>query len=577
MHAWRMAAGAVVLGVVCASSVAAQVSQPDGTPIPTDPGCDGGNPTGLLPTFACVCNEPGVCNIGDVCESESSCDDGRNGTCESRMVHVFNDNTCIPSQSDGLDPRVDAATEPETFSPTCSLTFTVVSRGTALFENAFGWYNVTGSEPSTDDLHVMLPCDAGPGTEVVLDVRSEPDYAGGEIGFFLLTPENRSAGGSCAGGDCCATVDRFRAGEGWAYYSERDLNPDADGADSIIHLLTYDSRITERKFYFAWEDTFDAANNDFTDLVTGVEGVECAGAGDDCDTGGMGACQVGVTACEGGTLTCVPTFTGSAEVCNGTDDDCNGMVDDGDLCPGDEICANGECSPPCGAGEFLCPFTFDECDDATGLCIEPACVGVTCETGEVCRDGTCAAECEGIVCPAGTDCLLDRCVDLCEGIDCGVGEVCRRGLCVPGCNQCNGLICSGGLECDEGSSECTDPSCPSGCADGTVCDEGTCVDACEGAVCPREQVCMDGRCVPVEDPGDGGATTDGGSSGIDGGGVSDDGGPGGPGREDDGCGCRVPAGSRDGSPTAPLLLGLLGLALWIRRRRLRGRSRPRRP
>ncbi len=185
---------------------------------------------------------------------------------------------------------------------------------------------------------------------------------------------------------------------------------------------------------------------------------------------------------------------------------------------------------------------------------------MSCDEGEVCRAGTCAAECEGIVCPAGTDCLLDKCVDLCAGVECNVGEVCRRGLCVPGCNQCNGLVCGGGLACDESSSDCVDPSCPDGCPEGTVCDSGSCVDACAGAVCPREQVCIDGRCVVEEDPeGDGGTTTGGD------GGTSGDGGPGGGRREDDGCGCRVPA-SPSGSPNAGwLLLGVA--ALLIRRRR----------
>ena len=30
---------------------------------------------------------------------------------------------------------------PETFHPTCALTYEVLSRGTASFQNAFGWYN----------------------------------------------------------------------------------------------------------------------------------------------------------------------------------------------------------------------------------------------------------------------------------------------------------------------------------------------------------------------------------------------------------------------------------------------------
>ncbi|MCA9607176.1 MAG: hypothetical protein KC619_16330, partial [Myxococcales bacterium] len=173
-----------ILGIAAPAS-ADVVTQPTGERVPSNPGCNGGRPTGLLATFACICLEDGICNIGDPCPSESSCPDGMNGTCESRMWHVFNDNTCIPTNHDGIDPREDASTMPETFSPTCALTFNVESRGTALFGNAFGWYNARtdGTPPEPDDLHVMLACDAPVGTSVTLDVRSEPDYAGGEIGF----------------------------------------------------------------------------------------------------------------------------------------------------------------------------------------------------------------------------------------------------------------------------------------------------------------------------------------------------------------------------------------------------------
>jgi len=49
-----------------------------------------------------------------------------------------NDNTCIPSVLSGLDPWQDGALTPETFTPTCPLTFEVVSRGTARFRACHG-------------------------------------------------------------------------------------------------------------------------------------------------------------------------------------------------------------------------------------------------------------------------------------------------------------------------------------------------------------------------------------------------------------------------------------------------------
>ena len=548
--------------LLIAPAAHAEVHQPTGEVIPSPPGCGSGNPTGLLPTFACACDTPGVCNIGAVCPSDTSCDDGLRGTCESRMWHVFNDNTCIPSMSDGLDIRADAATTPETFSPTCALTFTVLTRGTARFQNAFGWYNVTGSAPTPDDLHLMLACDAAPGDSVVLDVRSDPAYAGGEIGFFLLTPENHSAGGECAGGHCCPTIDRLRAGEGYAYYSEAAYNPDASGTSSFIHLLTYDSRIAERKFYFAWEDTYSAPNNDFTDLVTSVEGVECAGAGAHCDTDMVGACATGVTRCAAGSLSCVATFTGRSETCNGLDDDCNGLVDDAVTCPGEEVCHNGECVPRCTLGvEFACPLVYEECEGDTGLCVEPACVGVSCNAGQVCRAGDCVSECDGVTCSHGTTCLLDHCVDACAAVSCGAGLVCRGGLCVPGCNQCNGIVCDASETCDMASGECRDSSCASACPAGTYCSDGSCVDSCTGAVCPRDERCEAGRCVALTPGTDGGVPptdggTDSGTSGTDGATSR---------RGTSTCGCSLPGGSEH----APLAwLGVFGLAvIWRRRRR----------
>jgi hypothetical protein len=554
----RSLALAFALVLTAAQPLAAQCMQPTGASIPTGPGCDGGRTTGLLATFACACDEPGVCNIGARCDPGlpgTDCPDlGMNGTCESRMWHAPNDDPCIPRNRDGLDPVRDCSTMPETFVPTCPLTFTVLTRGTARFRNVFGWYEATGAAPTADDLHVMLDCDDPAGTSVVLDVRSDPRYRGGEIGFFLLTPEDRSARGTCAGGDCCASVERFRSGVGYAYLSEVALNPEGD---DFVHLLVYDSRIRERKFYFAWEDTFAAPNNDFTDLVTSVEGVECSGGGEDCDTGGVGACRLGVTRCDGGALTCTPIATAQPEACNGADDDCDGSIDDGASCGANEVCDDGRCVPNClVSDEFVCSGGF-ECDGDTGRCVETACRGVSCPEGEVCRGGSCFAECEGVVCPFGQLCLRDQCVDPCAGIACGAGQVCRGGVCLAGCGSCDGISCGGGLVCSTPGAECTDPSCAAPCAAGTHCAAGRCVDDCEGALCPRGQSCVDGECVS---PGgrDAGVASRDASGGLDGG-VRMDAGPG-AGR---GCACRAGRGGRGGGL---VLAAMAALALVLRRR-----------
>ena len=514
----------VVVLVVCFGivDVASATTQPDGTPIPTGLGCHAGNPAGLAAIFACQCTTSGVCNIGAACpgnQDPNSCDNGQHGTCETTLWHNWNDDTCIPSNQSGLSPQNDGATTPETFQPTCALTFTLLSRGTAQFRDVFGWYNVTASKPDVNDLHVMLDCNATAGTQVVLDVLNDPAYKGGEIGFFIATPESWANPKQCANGNCCSSIARL-VSEGYVYYSQRQFNPDAAGAQSYIHLLTYDSTITPRKFYFAWEDLFTGGgNNDFSDIVTSVEGVECSGGGQLCDTGKPGLCSEGVSLCDGGVLGCSQLYTPTAEACDGVDQDCDSQVDEDATCPPDHVCDRGECRPNCSISvEFACGTNL-VCDSTKGICIDPACQGVTCPEGKVCKAGACVGACDGITCPYGYECFLGQCVNRCEDVTCGAGQVCIEGACFPGCGTCEGIQCATGLACSGG--QCADPSCPNGCPNNKHCVNGACVDNCEGAVCPQGQVCRNGRCdVPGDGDGDG-----------DGGGAS----PG-------GCGCASSAG-----------------------------------
>jgi hypothetical protein len=484
----------VLAGSLTFGGAAAALTQPNGTVIPTPLGCEGNRPAGLLASLACVCATPGTCNIGAPCASPTSCDDGQHASCETTLWHSFNDNTCIPSNHSGLDPVLEAATTPETFHPTCGLTFTLVTRGAAQFKNVFGWYNASGAKPAIADLHPMLGCADGDGKKVVLDITKEPAYAGGNVGFFLMTPEAHGGSKQCAGGNCCPTAARVAAGEGYVYFSEKAWNPDQAGSGSFIHLLVLDSHLVQRKFYFAWEDIYGGSDNEFTDLVTSVEGVECAGGGEACETGKKGVCGPGVTVCAGGSVGCTSLAEPSAEVCNGLDDDCDGAVDDAATCPGaDAICQNGKCVHRCGGGEFKCA-PGAACDPKTGYCVEPACVGVTCEGETMCRGGVCGVPCNGVVCPHGQTCEGDRCVDKCRGVVCPGGEVCRAGVCFGGCATCDGVVCGAPLACVAASGECVDPSCAGGCPTGTFCRGGACVDACSGVVCPGGEACVKGEC-----------------------------------------------------------------------------------
>jgi MYXO-CTERM domain-containing protein len=550
-----------LFGLVLMSAPAFALTQPNGAAIPSPMGCAGGTPTGLAAVFACQCTTAGVCNIGAACPGGTpSCDNGQHGTCETTIWHNQNDNSCIPSNLSGLNPATDGNITPDTFHPTCGLTFTVASRGTAMFQNAFGWYNVTGSAPAASDLHVMLDCTAKPGAQVVLDVRNDPAYKGGDIGFFLLTPEDHTHKASCAAGNCCPSVQRFGNGEGYVYYSQRQFNPDNAGAGSFIHLVVFDSKIQQHKFYFAWEDIYGGSDDDFTDLVTSVDGVECSGGGTACSTGMKGVCGDGVNRCDNGVLSCHGVYTPQPERCDGLDEDCDGVVDNGATCPNaGDLCVNGTCVPHCASAEFACAQN-QTCDQASGLCVDPACAGVSCSGDKICRGGSCVGACDGVTCPHGQICRLDSCLDPCAGASCPMGQVCAGGLCVAGCNQCGGVTCAAPLACDMSSGACTDPSCPSGCPAGTWCDSGTCKDVCNGAVCPNQQLCVAGKCVNPGAPGTPGGPPLGSDGGANGGGGNPITTPG-----QSGCACGAQASP--GSAKMSWLFSLLLVAGFLRRRR----------
>ena len=137
----------------------------------------------------------------------------------------------------------------------------------------------------------MINCGDPAGKAVTLNVQTDPGYKGGDIGFFLITPEDHAKGGSCASGNCCPSVARLGVGEGYVYYSQKELDPDP----GYIHLLNLPGTIAPNRFYFAWEDTFDTTSADFTDLVAAVDGVQCSGAGVACTTGKEGVCAAGIT------------------------------------------------------------------------------------------------------------------------------------------------------------------------------------------------------------------------------------------------------------------------------------------
>ncbi len=509
------ASAVLIVAWLSAPAQAATLTQANGDPIPSlGKIClDASSHTtgGLAAVFAsATCMPPGQTAIGAPCNTEQSCATEKarvlasGVTCETTWLHGVNDDGCaidpLKGEVLGLNPWNDVQTSYNTFQPLpCKVTFSVVSRGTALFHDAFGWYNaVPGQAPDASDLHVMLGCNSQVGDTASLDVVHEPAYKGGQIGYFLLTPENRAANKACAGGDCCASVQRFEAGVGYAYFTEPSHNPEAAvNGKPYVHFIAYDSRLTPAKFYFAWEDLYQPSGSDFTDVVVSVEGAECSGGGEDCQTtdGAQGPCGLGTRACKNGVLACVPRATPHSEACNGIDDDCNGAIDDDAPCPQGDTCFRGQCQPSCKKGEFPCAVG-QQCDDASGLCLEAACIGQTCAAGQVCSGGVCSAPCQGVVCPGEKLCLANECVDLCAKAQCAVGQVCSKGACIAGCTSCGGLTCKGSEQCQETTGHCVDPTCAAPCASGFACRDGACVDECtiSAVHCPMGGACQAGAC-----------------------------------------------------------------------------------
>jgi hypothetical protein len=235
------------------------------------------------------------------------------------------------------------------------------------------------------------------------------------------------------------------------------------------------------------------------------------------------------------------------------------------------VCFRGNCVDQCGGGEFPCP-SGTECDSASGFCMDPLCVGITCDAGEVCRGGDCVGPCDGVTCPTGQTCQVGRCVDPCNGVSCDAGLVCDRGACVPSCT-CRG--CSEGADCNEATGQCVDAGCQDmNCEAGLVCKSGACVDPCTGALCPGGAACSNGQCgEPVSGTGgsgsgiirlpDGGITIGGGTTGA--GGSAGGGARASRATSDSaGCACRNARGARSSALLAWPLLLLLGWRRWRR-------------
>lgn len=491
--------------------------------------------------------------------------------------------------NEGIDVINDAAVEPQQFAPQCEFGGKYIAKGGGA-NFAIGWYNVNASRPDSSPPR-YVPVDTGPNlntadatSEVQLlfpfasslpaadmreltaaSIRQHSAYAGGLIGLVLVPNPNGTGNGNAT----------------QYHYTEHRFNTQCTLCSTPgpwYSHLTYRSKLLANTFYLGFEDLdfTNAAGSagvngndlDYEDFLFRFTGLTCPAAGVPCTVpNAEGACARGVTDCntQGQTI-CVPAVAPGqlTETCDGVDNNCDGAVDESATCPGfDQVCDRGACVTSC-TGEFYFCAENEEC--IGGKCTDPACVGVMCNSGEVCVAGQCKTACADVQCPYGTECNNGVCIDPCAGVTCGTGKVCQGGVCVTGCT-CG--ACAAGLSCNATTNRCEESACVGvSCNAGTHCVAGSCVDECAGAVCPTGQQCTAGSCVDVPpapaDAGSGGGTghdADGGTHGSDGG--TTGGGGGNLTAGATGCGCATSGGDA---------LALLALGVTVLRR---GRQRAR--
>ena len=361
----------------------------------------------------------------------------------NRLQTIFND------RGESIDAIDDASLIPETFYPALELTFSDLAEG-AGYENAFGWYNVGDDTTLAENRHIIIEGFREPPYTTSITLCGDPNWKGGPIGFFIITPEGCS---SCGG-------EGLNDDPGYIYYSEPRLNLAEQNNDQpYIHHLVYQSSLDGTAFYFGFEDLFRGGDNDFEDILVLVEGLlvdapleSCNDIDDDCD--GLtdeNVTQPCVTACGTGQEYCIdgafdPTTCTAREptdeTCNGIDDDCDGDVDEAlirdcfnECGAGVEFCVNGGwfgCTAPLPDDE-ICDNIDNDCDGATDEDLERACATV-CEGGsEHCENGIwvdCTARQPTLEVCDGADNDCDGATDEDLELDCAT-------LCGPGQRLCS--------------------------------------------------------------------------------------------------------------------------------------------
>ena len=207
---------------------------------------------------------------------------------------------------------------------------------------------------------------------------------------------------------------------------------------------------------------------------------DVAGAGEVCDTGGLGICSRGLRQCVDARMQCISTEIEGEETCDGSDDDCDGRTDEGAPGAGVECLTDQEGA--CSEGTLVCRGGGLVCDPLETPSAERCnqrdddCDGQT-DEGNPGGGGSCDTRQAGI-------CSLGE--ERCDG-----GAVICVNLQMARDETCNGLDddCDGNT--DEPSPD-SRPSCNTGSPGACNAGQLTCVDGvdrCLAAVEPTNESC----------------------------------------------------------------------------------------
>ncbi len=192
--------------------------------------------------------------------------------------------TLFANRGEAINFVADGFPKPDTFSPLCNFKATMLLRESAS-DLAVGWYNAdpSASLPPAQNAIFEIFSTANNNVNATFtgdDIRNDPRYTGGLIGFALIRNP--------------------------PHFSEARYNTICTSCSPQgpwILSVSYRSTLVPNAYYLAFEDGNTSAttfgnDGDYNDYVMLFEGLACAGDGEPCEVPGQkGVCVDGISEC----------------------------------------------------------------------------------------------------------------------------------------------------------------------------------------------------------------------------------------------------------------------------------------